>query len=123
MDKKTTLSSIIVLVLAVAAGVAYLYYSAPSVELPPAATPDNSVIAGPVTSISATSIAVVTPPPTTATLAVVADTSVVASSGGASVQKSLSDIKVGMMVLISPAADGSAGFIIIVGAPPAPPAQ
>ena len=105
------------------AGYYYLGTGAPSPEpLPPAAMPDNNVIAGPVVSVSAQSITIAKQDGTQATLGLAESTQAImaGTDGQPGMQKSASDIEPGMMVLVTPSeSDAShAAFIVILPPPP-----
>jgi len=87
----------------------------------PRATPDNTVIAGPVTAITATSISVAKQDGTTATLGITATTRVTAAAvgGQAGIPKKVSDIKKGAVVLVTSGSDSTvAASIVLLPAPP-----
>lgn len=130
MIKKIVLSFVGVVVLAAAAGAAYFYYYpplpqvAPSAAVPaaPQAVPDNQILAGPVTAISAQSIGVKKQDGTIATLRIASTTQVVLAGQGsqAGTPKKVSDIKLGAMVLVtSNGSDATAQSIVLLPAPPA----
>jgi hypothetical protein len=127
--KKIAFSFLSLAILAVAADAAYLYYYSPAPEpnspgpvVVPQAAPDNSVIAGPVTSITAKSISVKKQDGTTATLNIASTTQVgMAGSGGQPTPKKISDVKTGMMVLVTSSGSDAtvAQSIVLLLAPPA----
>jgi hypothetical protein len=113
MIKKIVLSFVGVLVLATAAGAVYVYYypaatQSPAPAVPPAAAPDNSVVAGPVTLITSKSISVKKQDGSTVTLSIASTTKVI---GGT--------IKTGTMVLVNPSpTDPKVAYSIIIVSPP-----
>ena len=116
----------VLLALIALSGAAYYYLGmreAGSEPLPPAATPDNNVIAGPVASVGAGSITIMKQDGTSATLGISEDTRIVAagSRGQPGAPKSAGDIQVGMIVLATPSeSDASiAASLVLVPAPPA----
>jgi hypothetical protein len=130
MITKIVLSFVGVVAAVVLAGAAYFYYypapvqQEPAVQLPPAATPDNSVVAGPVTAVSAKSISVKKQDGVVVTLSLGTSTQVtLAGAGGQTgTPKKVSDIQVNSMVLVTPdAADITAAQSVVLL--PAPPVQ
>jgi hypothetical protein len=130
MIKKSIVSVIVLLVLVAAAAAAYLYYAPAPVslpttiveQLPPAATPDNSVIAGPVTAVSASSITVKKQDGTSVSLTLATSTQIVMAgdNGQAGTVKKAGDIKLGVMVLVTPSkSDASVALsVVLLPAPP-----
>ena len=125
MIKKALIWVTVLLALIALSGAGYYYLGtgAPSPEpLPPAAMPDNNVIAGPVVSASAQGVTIAKQDGTQATLSLSAQTQVIeaGTNGQPGIQKSASDIEPGMMVLVTPSeSDAShAAFIVILPPPP-----
>ena len=127
MMKKGLIWLTVLLALIALSGAAYYYLGmreAGSEPLPPAATPDNNVIAGPVTSVGAGSITISKQDGTSATLSISTETKVVvAGDGGPGAPKKASEIKPGMMVLATPSESHASAAAFIVILPPPPPAQ
>ena len=127
MIRKALIWIVALAALAAAGGAAYFYQGMGGGErvqgAPPAATPDNNVIAGPVTSVSEASITIMKQDGTSATLGISEDTRIVAagSSGQPGAPKSAGDIQGGMIVLATPSeSDASiAASLVLVPAPPA----
>jgi hypothetical protein len=117
MIKKIVLSFVGIIVLAAVGAAAYFYYgAAPSNVIPglegspgesaPLVQSNLVALAGPITALSATSITIQKQDGTTATLTISPATEIWQAGqegGNKAVQKSVSDIKVGTMVLITPA--------------------
>ncbi len=121
MSKKTVLSFIGVVAL-IALGAAYFYYypATSGTDAPaPKTAPDNSVSAGSVSAISATSLTIVKQNGAPVTFTIGAGTSVV-SAGQTGTPKKVSDITKGSMVLVTPSSsDATVAQTIVL--PPAPP--
>ena len=132
MIKKILWSLIGILVLAAAAAAAYFYYypqvptvidshNAPSGQ-PTQAVPDNTVLTGPVSVITSTSITITKQDKTAATFSIASDTPVLlATQGGqAGTPKKINDIKVGTVVLLKTTPDDASAtqWILIIPPPP-----
>lgn len=125
MIKKALIWTTVLLALIALSGAGYYYLGTgaqPAAPMPPAAMPDNNVIAGPVVSASAQSITIAKQDGTQAILNFAESTQVIVAgtNGQPGMQKSLSDIEPGMMVLVTPSeSDASvAEFIVILPPPP-----
>ena len=128
MIRKALIWIVALAALAAAGGAAYFYQGMGGGErvqgAPPAATPDNNVIAGPVASVGAGSITIMKQDGTSATLSISTETKVVvAGDGGPGAPKKASEIKPGMMVLATPSESDASAAAFIVILPPPPPAQ
>jgi hypothetical protein len=125
MIKKALIWITVLLALIALSGAGYYYLGTGarrSEPLPPAAMPDNNVIAGPVVSASAQGITIAKQDGTQAILNFAESTQVIVAgtNGQPGMQKSVSDIEPGMMVLVTPSgSDASvAEFIVILPPPP-----
>jgi hypothetical protein len=128
---KIVLSFVGVVVLVAAAGAAYFYYypmvpaaieaqnNAPGTIL---AVPDDTVLTGPVSAITATSISITKQNKATATFTIASDTPVLLASaepGKPGIVKSITDIKVGTLILVQTSkSDASVVEVILIIPPP-----
>lgn len=124
---KTVLIWLILVILLVFAAGAYFYRTGRLTQLgstntpqSPAATPDNSVLAGPVSAVSPSSITITKQDGTSATVVIASTTQVILSGqdGQHGTLKSVSDIAAGMMVLITSDQSGAPAQSILIVSPP-----
>jgi hypothetical protein len=125
MIKKALIWVTVLLALIALSGAGYYYLgrgAAGPAPLPPAAMPDNNVIAGPVVSASAQSITIAKQDGTQATIGVSGSTQVIVAgtNGQPGMEKSASDIEPGMMVLVTPSESDASLAVFIVILPPPP---
>ncbi len=127
MTKKTTLALVAVFIMGMGIGAALAYHfvfqSSPGLANSISSEPNNSIPAGVVTTITASSISITKQDRSLATFSITSDTSVfLGQNGQAAAPVTLDAIKVGAMVLITPAsADAKAAQTITIL--PAPPMQ
>jgi hypothetical protein len=134
MIKKIVLSFVGVVVLAAVGSAAYYYYypDVPPPEytlntsMPPGAQlakPDNKVPAGSVSAVTTDSVTITKQDGTTATFSIASSTVILmpGQDTAAPAHKNASDIKTGMMVLVTPSQSNAAVVqsIVVVPAPPA----
>ena len=128
MIKKALIWITVLLALIALSGAGYYYLGTGarrSEPLPPAAMPDNNVIAGPVVSASAQGITIAKQDGTQATLSISPETQIVVAGEGAQpgARKTAGDIEPGIMVLVTPSESDASAAAFIVILPPPPAAQ
>lgn len=111
MIKKTLLYFVVAVLLAAAAATAYYYLvvqrvPASALQSPytSEAKPDNTVAGGPIMAITGASITILKQNNTTASFSITADTAVMLAgdAGQPGVTQKSADLRVGMMVLVTP---------------------